>query len=90
MTQKIGERFESRISNLEKIQDNRVSGLTQLLEGYEIAQKEQFNLLQNKVYAFVDEQTNEVLQRTTDHTNESIVMHRKDMENMMKRLGINI
>jgi hypothetical protein len=55
MSKKIGERFELRISNLEKIQENRVSGLTQLLEGYEIAQKEQFNLLQNKVYSFVDD-----------------------------------
>jgi hypothetical protein len=31
------------------------------MEGYENAQKEQFNLLQNKVYAFVDEQTADVL-----------------------------
>jgi len=90
MTQKIGDRFESRISNLEKIQDNRVSGLAQLLEGYETAQKEQFNLLQNKVYAFVDDQTSDCLQKATDHINESIVLHRKDLESMMKRLGNNI
>lgn len=90
MATNIGGRFESRISSLESIQDNRINGLAQLLEGYETAQKEQFNLLQNKVYAFIDEQTNDILQKCTDHINETIVLHRRDMESMVKRLGTNI
>jgi hypothetical protein len=69
MTTRINERFESRLANLERIQETKATGLTQLFEGYEVAQKEQFNLLQNKVFTHVDDQTNDVMQKTNEHLN---------------------
>ena len=90
MQDNIGRRFEDRIAVLESMQEQRASGFTQLLEAFEAQQTENHNSLQARVFAHVDRNTLDALQRSQDHTNEIMKSARADTESMLKRLGANM
>lgn len=90
MQENIGRRFEDRISVLETMQEQRASGFSQLLEAFEAQQTENHNALQARVFAHVDKNTLDALQRSQDHTSELLKSARDDTESMLRRLGANM
>ena len=60
------------------------------MEAFEAQQTENHNSLQARVFAHVDKNTLDALQRSQDHTNEMLKSARADTESMLRKLGANM